>query len=256
MTGLDYERFRNYSPSLGTWISQDPLSYVNGANTYQFVESGPVGAVDPSGETIIGSIYYIIPTDGLPYIGSSISLSDRLRSNHPQFQALTDPSTRIAGYSVDAGDLPLNRAELNHALRAAEQSVMDEIRAGGQYLCNLRNAAIPANRDLWLNDLQINIGQQFDIPNIDQPTLNRRHTFNAAYRAVPHIPLEPICQQNIHAEEDLSIHDRFHLCLKIIRPYSTSTWHEVQSPWCGREFTGSLATMVGHRLIGTQWIKP
>ena len=49
VTGLYYSRFRNYNPSLGMWISQDPLSYVNGANTYQFVESGPVGMVDAAG---------------------------------------------------------------------------------------------------------------------------------------------------------------------------------------------------------------
>ena len=49
VTGLYDERFRNYSPSLGRWISQDPLQYINGANTYQFVGSGPVGMVDPSG---------------------------------------------------------------------------------------------------------------------------------------------------------------------------------------------------------------
>ena len=44
-----YARNRNYSPSLGMWISQDPLQYVNGANTYQMEISGPVGAVDPGG---------------------------------------------------------------------------------------------------------------------------------------------------------------------------------------------------------------
>ena len=49
VTGFYYERARWYSPSLGTWISQDPLSYVNGANTYQFVMGNPVGATDPSG---------------------------------------------------------------------------------------------------------------------------------------------------------------------------------------------------------------
>ena len=51
VTGLYYARNRNYSPSLGVWVSQDPAVYINGANTYQFVESGPVGAVDPSGTT-------------------------------------------------------------------------------------------------------------------------------------------------------------------------------------------------------------
>ena len=51
VTGLYYERNRNYSPSLGTWISQDPLQYVNGANTYQFVMSGSVEHVDTAGTT-------------------------------------------------------------------------------------------------------------------------------------------------------------------------------------------------------------
>jgi RHS repeat-associated protein len=45
-TGLYLFQHRNYSPSLGTWISQDPLQYINGANTYQFVMSNPVGRLD------------------------------------------------------------------------------------------------------------------------------------------------------------------------------------------------------------------
>ncbi|NNM85688.1 MAG: hypothetical protein HKL96_08035, partial [Phycisphaerales bacterium] len=49
VTGLYYARNRNYSPSLGVWISQDPLQYINGANTYQMEMSGPVRSVDPSG---------------------------------------------------------------------------------------------------------------------------------------------------------------------------------------------------------------
>jgi RHS repeat-associated protein len=43
VTGLYDERNRNYSPTPGRWTSQDPLGYINGANTYQFVESSPVG---------------------------------------------------------------------------------------------------------------------------------------------------------------------------------------------------------------------
>ncbi|NNM86768.1 MAG: RHS repeat-associated core domain-containing protein [Phycisphaerales bacterium] len=49
ITGLYYARNRNYGPSLGIWISQDPLGYLNGANTYQMEMSSPVGAVDPWG---------------------------------------------------------------------------------------------------------------------------------------------------------------------------------------------------------------
>ncbi len=49
VTGLYYERNRNDSPSLGTWISQYPLQYINGASTYRLVMGNPVGGTDPSG---------------------------------------------------------------------------------------------------------------------------------------------------------------------------------------------------------------
>ncbi len=49
VTGLYYERARWYSPSLGTWISQDPAGYINGADTYQFVMGNPVDRADPTG---------------------------------------------------------------------------------------------------------------------------------------------------------------------------------------------------------------
>ena len=49
VTGLYYDHARNYSTTLGTWTSQDPAGYINGANTYQFVMSNPVGNVDATG---------------------------------------------------------------------------------------------------------------------------------------------------------------------------------------------------------------
>ncbi len=49
ITGLYHFDHREYSATLGRFISQDPLHYINGANTYQFVMSNPVGNVDPWG---------------------------------------------------------------------------------------------------------------------------------------------------------------------------------------------------------------
>ncbi len=49
VTGLYYERNRDYSPSLGRWMEEDPAQFINGANTYQFVDSSPVGNVDAQG---------------------------------------------------------------------------------------------------------------------------------------------------------------------------------------------------------------
>jgi RHS repeat-associated protein len=45
-----YVRDRYYSPSLGRWTEQDPAQYINGANTYQFVNSSPEANVDAGGE--------------------------------------------------------------------------------------------------------------------------------------------------------------------------------------------------------------
>ena len=62
VTGLYYERERDYSPSLGRWTEQDPAQYINGANTYQFVDSSPVGNVDAEGLHVYyvgGPIHYL-----------------------------------------------------------------------------------------------------------------------------------------------------------------------------------------------------
>ena len=37
------------APSPGCWMEQDPAQYINGANTYQFVNSSPTGNVDAEG---------------------------------------------------------------------------------------------------------------------------------------------------------------------------------------------------------------
>ncbi|MGC8559145.1 MAG: RHS repeat-associated core domain-containing protein [Phycisphaerae bacterium] len=67
VTGLYYERFRDYSPILGRWMEQDPAQYINGANTYQFVDSSPVGNVDPSGlETLEPDPYVELPNFNVP----------------------------------------------------------------------------------------------------------------------------------------------------------------------------------------------
>ena len=49
ITGLYDFRHRDYSPTLGSWIEQDPLGYVNGGNRYGYTGQTPVGAVDPAG---------------------------------------------------------------------------------------------------------------------------------------------------------------------------------------------------------------
>jgi uncharacterized protein RhaS with RHS repeats len=61
---LYYARNRNYDPTLGRWINQDPAGYINGASTYQFVMSNPESAIDPSG---LDAVVLISPGEAKPF---------------------------------------------------------------------------------------------------------------------------------------------------------------------------------------------
>jgi RHS repeat-associated protein len=53
-TGLQYHRARYYSPSAGTWTSQDPIAFGAGdANLYRYGGNSPTNATDPSGKIIV-----------------------------------------------------------------------------------------------------------------------------------------------------------------------------------------------------------
>lgn len=62
-TGLHYNYFRDYDPSLGRYIQSDPIGLAGGLNTYIYVEANPINKVDPKGltGTIILSRPIVIP---------------------------------------------------------------------------------------------------------------------------------------------------------------------------------------------------
>jgi RHS repeat-associated protein len=48
-TGLHYNRFRYYDPSVGRYISADPIGQAGGVNVFGYAVNNPVGAIDPFG---------------------------------------------------------------------------------------------------------------------------------------------------------------------------------------------------------------
>jgi RHS repeat-associated protein len=55
-TGLYSYRARYYSPSLGRFISEDPIGFAGGLNQYAYVGNDPVNAIDPSGTCGVDAI--------------------------------------------------------------------------------------------------------------------------------------------------------------------------------------------------------
>ena len=53
-TGLHYNYFRDYDPSIGRYGESDPFGLLGGLNTYSYVQASPLGYIDPLGLQAIG----------------------------------------------------------------------------------------------------------------------------------------------------------------------------------------------------------
>ena len=103
ITGLYHFDHRDYSTSLGTWISQDPLQYINGANTYQFVMSNPVDKFDPKGlELACQSGPWGVPPGQLPSPTVSGLLQDAQAATADAWSGLSNGWNGFNNWAVAA----------------------------------------------------------------------------------------------------------------------------------------------------------
>jgi RHS repeat-associated protein len=124
LSGLYLFRNRDFSPSLGRWMEQDPAGYVDGMSRYQYNASNPVVYVDPAG---------LCPCGGGGGRGGQPSNWTRLHGAIRTFEAVT---MIVAGASMAISTSPTGFGILFGAAMAAKG--VDNLFAGVDEFSNGR----------------------------------------------------------------------------------------------------------------------
>ncbi|WP_447166062.1 RHS repeat-associated core domain-containing protein [Shewanella sp. 125m-7] len=87
---------RDYDPSIGRWLTKDPIGLATGLNTYEYVDGNPVGFIDPNGQSAIlgGSCTVIVAGSGLvSWYRSNSQLGDLLEPLNEQINMVNTEIT-------------------------------------------------------------------------------------------------------------------------------------------------------------------
>lgn len=119
-TSLFYNRFRYYSPSIGQYISQDPIRLLGGLNFFAYTHD-PLVWIDIMG--LVSGVYHIV-YQGEQYVGSSVDIDARLANkNHPASDLLVEKDVKVTITEVDVSHLQSTK-DKGRALKVVEQDTM------------------------------------------------------------------------------------------------------------------------------------
>ncbi|OQA03670.1 MAG: putative deoxyribonuclease RhsC [Planctomycetes bacterium ADurb.Bin401] len=146
-TGLYYYRARYYNPSIGRFLSPDPIGYYDSMNLYQYCGNNSINFIDPYGEArVLGR-----PLDN----PITRKLASYFYGDHPagdHWQIYYDDQPSNSGYFGDSDNGPVFRNDLpgrqskynktihrnldDNLVRQAEKNVQErwrkEYKAGGR----------------------------------------------------------------------------------------------------------------------------
>jgi RHS repeat-associated protein len=91
-TGLHYNYFRDYDPSLGIYKQSDPIGLGGGTNTYIYVLQNPLVYVDPSGLDV-NVCYYYGAAGGFGHVGFGVGSEQGTSGYYPTGSPFGSPGT-------------------------------------------------------------------------------------------------------------------------------------------------------------------
>ena len=136
-SGLNLPLYRGYSPSLGRWLSRDPIGIRGGSNLYGYVLNDPVELIDPDGRVAFLAIpaVYWVAAGGLAFVSTAYA-TGLLENPFPLLyraagsSALSDSLSMAKKHDVAQVDEIVRRYGLDREQRRRLHDMLQKEKAG------------------------------------------------------------------------------------------------------------------------------